>query len=71
MANREEEGVSSAVRNELAQWIRTLAATVLTAGIVFVAVTTSSWLVAGFGAALIVALFVAAHVVEGQSDGAP
>lgn len=63
--------MSGTVRRELAEWIRTLVATVVTASVVVIAVTTSSWLMAGLGAALITALFFAAHVVEGQSDGAP
>lgn len=59
------------MRREFANWVRALAATLVTAAATTIALMTNSWLAAVAGGIVIVTLFVAAHLIERPSNGAP
>lgn len=58
--------MSYAVRHEIAEWVRTLAATYVTVMVVVAALMTSSWAVVFAGAALIASLFYLAYRIDRQ-----
>ncbi len=59
------------MRREFANWVRALAATLVTASATTIAVITNSWLAAVAGAVVVATMFVAAHLIEEPSNGAP
>lgn len=59
------------MRREFANWVRALAATLVTASTTVVAVMTNSWLALVAGGMVVVTMFVAAHLIEEPSNGAP
>lgn len=58
--------MSYTVRHELAEWVRTLTATLITALVSTWAVMTSSWVVVFVGTALIASLFYLAYRIDRQ-----